>query len=177
MTSQAIEREVAPEIRDEIERFLFREARLLDTEREREWLETMVDPEISYQVFSRQLRYRKDTRGSGDKEVYFYDDNYADLTHRVELRETGLQWVSDPPNRLRRIVGNIEGFEGGRAGEYRVHSNCMVSRNRMVYEQMNYVYGREDILRRGPDGRLRLLKRVIDFDERFVRGKNLLFIL
>ena len=47
----------------------------------------------------------------------------------------------------------------------------------MVYEQMSYAYGREDILRRGADGKLRLLSRVIDFEERFVRGKNLLFIL
>ena len=177
MTTQHQEIAVSREVRDEIERFLFREARLIDTEQEREWLETMVDPEIKYQVFSRQLRYRKDTRGSGDKEVYFFDDNYADLAHRVGLRETGTQWVADPPNRLRRIVGNIEGFEGELAGEYRVYSNCMVTRNRMVYEQMSYAYGREDILRRGADGKLRLLARVIDFEERFVRGKNLLFIL
>ncbi|MES2238016.1 MAG: aromatic-ring-hydroxylating dioxygenase subunit beta [Pseudomonadota bacterium] len=177
MTKHNNEREVTREVRDEIERFLFREARLIDSEQEREWLETMVDTEITYQVFSRQLRYRKDTRGSGDKEVYFFDDNYADLAHRVELCETGMQWVADPPNRLRRIVGNIEGFEGERAGEYRVYSNCMVTRNRMVYEQMSYAYGREDILRRGVDGRLKLLQRVVDFEERFVRGKNLLFIL
>ena len=51
------------------------------------------------------------------------------------------------------------------------------TRNRMVYEQMSYAYGREDILRRDADGRLKLLQRVIDFEERFVRGKNLLFIL
>lgn len=177
MTTQHQEIAVSREVRDEIERFLFREARLIDTEQEREWLETMVDPEIKYQVFSRQLRYRKDTRGSGDKEVYFFDDNYADLGHRIGLRETGTQWVADPPNRLRRIVGNIEGFEGVRAGEYQVYSNCMVTRNRMVYERMSYAYGREDILRRGADGKLRLLSRVIDFEERFVRGKNLLFIL
>jgi len=168
---------VARDIRDEIEQFLFREARLNDTEREREWLETMVDPDIRYQVFSRQLRYRKDNRGSGDREVYFFDDDYAALAYRIGLRETGLQWVSDPPNRLRRIVGNIEAFEGDRPGEYRVFSNCMVSRYRMVYEQMNYVYGRADVLRRDATGQLRLLRRLIDFEERFVRGKNLLFIL
>lgn len=177
MTKNNNEREVTREVRDEIERFLFREARLIDTEQEREWLETLVDPQIKYQVFSRQLRYRKDTRGSGDKEVYFFDDSYADLDHRIGLRETGAQWVADPPNRLRRIVGNIEVFEGERTGEYRVYSNCMVTRNRMVYEQMSYAYGREDILRRDADGRLKLLQRVIDFEERFVRGKNLLFIL
>lgn len=97
MTTQHQEIAVSREVRDEIERFLFREARLIDTEQEREWLETMVDPEIKYQVFSRQLRYRKDTRGSGDKEVYFFDDNYADLGHRIGLRETGTQWVADPP--------------------------------------------------------------------------------
>lgn len=171
------EHEVSREIHDEVERFLFREARLVDSEREREWLETMVDPDVTYQVFSRQLRYRKDSRGSGDRTVYFFDDKYADLSHRVGLRETGVQWVADPPNRMRRIVGNIEVFQGERENEYRVYSNCMVSRHRMVYEQMSYAYGREDILRRATDGKLKLLQRVIDFDERFVRGKNLLFIL
>lgn len=169
---------VTRDIKDEIEQFLFREARLNDNEREREWLETMVDKDIRYQVFSRQLRYRKDTRGSGAKEVYFFDDDFAALSHRIGLRETGLQWVSDPPNRLRRIVGNIEAFDGDRPGDYRVFSNCMVSRHRMVYEHMQYIYGRADVLRRdASSGQLRLVQRQIDFDERFVRGKNLLFIL
>ncbi len=168
---------VSLEIHHEIEQFLFLEAHLLDTEQAREWLTTLVDPEIRYQVGMRQLRYRKDTRNTTPSVVYASDDNWALLDIRIKVIETGLQWVSDPPGRLRHLVSNVLAFNGACDGEYVVRSNCIVVRNRAVYEEMIYVYGRDDVLRRDATRALRLLKRVIDYDQRFVRGKNLLFIL
>ena len=40
----------------EVERLLYREARLLDTEQFSEWLEQVIDPAIRYVVVSRELR-------------------------------------------------------------------------------------------------------------------------
>lgn len=168
----------APEqLRAEAEAFLYREARLLDSEQLREWLGGMIDPDIRYQVWSRQLRLRKDRRAAGPAEVYIYDDDYRVLEMRVQQFESGMQWRTDPPERLRHLVSNVEAFHGEREGEYRVYSNCLVTRNRRVYEESTFVYGREDVLRRDAEGRLRLLRRLVDYDQRFIEGRNLLFFL
>jgi len=165
------------QVRMEVEAFLYREARVLDAEQWREWLGAMVDKDIRYQVWSRQLRMRKDKRVVGPAEVYIYDDDYQVLDMRVQQFESGLQWRSDPPERLRHMVSNVEAFQGERQGEYLVYSNCLVTRNRRVYEESSFVYGREDVLRRDSEGRLRLLRRLIDYDQRFIEGRNLLFFL
>lgn len=165
------------QVRQEIEEFLYREARLLDSERLREWLSGMVDKDIRYQVWSRQLRMRKDKRVVGPAEIFIYDDDYQVLDMRVQQFESGLQWRSDPPERLRHLVSNVEAFQGERQGEYLVYSNCLVTRNRRVYEESTFVYGREDTLRRDDEGRLRLLHRKVDYDQRFIEGRNLLFFL
>lgn len=170
-------RAVSADLHREIEAFLYREARLLDTERQREWLEHMVDKAIEYKVWSHQLRFRKDKRSSGPTDVYMYDDDYRSLDVRVAQFETGLQWRVDPPERVRHIVSNVEAFEGEAKGTYQVFSNCLVIRNRRVYEESTFVYGREDTLRRAGDGRLLLLRRHVDYDQRFVPGRNLLFFL
>ena len=165
------------ELRDEVEQFLYREARLLDEEREREWLDEMVDRDIRYQVFIRQLRYKRDEKRSGPRQVYAYDDDWAGLDARVKVLESVQVWVHDPVSRQRHLVTNVEAYVGAHENEYAVYSNCHVARNRAVYEEMHHIYGRRDILRRDAVGHLRLLRRVIDYDQRFVRGKNLLFIL
>ncbi|MBB3862888.1 naphthalene 1,2-dioxygenase subunit beta [Novosphingobium hassiacum] len=162
-------------LRDEVEAFLYRESRLLDTDRQREWLETMVSEKVHYHVFSRQLRLRKDRAVSGPDNVEIYDEDYAMLDARVRQIESGMQWRIDPPERLRHIVSNVEVFECDEG--LQVYSNCIVIRNRRLYEEDTYVYGRDDILCRCPDGNLRLLRRVIDYDQRVISGRNLLFFL
>ena len=48
----------------EIERFLTREARLLDQERLHEWL-ALLAPDIRYQLPVQEVRYRNDTKPIG----------------------------------------------------------------------------------------------------------------
>lgn len=161
----------------EVERFLYREARLLDTERLSDWLEQIVDPGIRYVVTSRELRYRKDHRYSAPPVVFIYDDDYAFLKARVDQFHSGMQWRVDPPERYRRLVTNIEVFETGKKDEYAVRSNCLGVRSRRAYEIDQFVYCREDVVRRCPIGTLRLVQRRIDFDERSVAGRNMVMIL
>ncbi len=165
------------ELWTEAERFLYREARLLDTERLSEWLEKIVDPEIRYQVVSRELRYRKEKRYAGPAEVFMFDDDFAFLKARVDQFHSGMQWRVDPPERYRRLVTNVEVFQTGTEGELAVRSNCFATRARRAYEIDHFVYCREDLLRRCPFGTLRLVQRRIDFDERSVAGRNLVMIL
>ena len=168
-------RPVSIELHHEIEQFLYREARMLDSEQQREWLEIMVDPQIHYQMVIREERFRKDRGAAAVKEVMPYDDDYRSLDLRVRQFETGLQTALDPAPRMRRLVTNVEAYHHENDGEYLVLSNGITSRCRRLYEHDQAVFGREDVLRRDENGELRLLSRRIDFDQRVVQSKNLLF--
>lgn len=170
-------RPVSIELHHEIEQFLYREARLLDSEMLREWLDTIVSPDIRYQMVMREERFRKDKSPVEAREVMPYDDDHAALDLRVKQFETGLQTMMDPPQRMRRVVTNIEAYHRDDEGEFLVYSNGIASRFRRLYEHEQTVFGRKDVLRRGPDGTLRLVSRRIDLDERVVRNKNLLFFI
>jgi 3-phenylpropionate/cinnamic acid dioxygenase small subunit len=170
-------RPVAIDVHHEIEQFLYREARMLDGERLREWLDTVVDPGIRYQMVMSQERFRKDKSPAAAREVMAYDDDHAALDMRVRQFETGIQTMLDPPQRMRRFISNIEACHLDNAGEYRVFSYGTATRFRRLYENEQTIFGREDVLKRGEDGRLRLLSRRIDLDERVIRNKNLLFFL
>lgn len=161
----------------EVERLLHREARLLDTEQFSEWLEQVLDPTIRYVVVSRELRYRKERRYDAPVEMFLFNDDYSFLKARVDQFNSGMQWRTDPPERYRRLVTNIEVFLTGTKGELVVRSNVLAQRSRRAYEIDQFTCCREDLVRRCPAGSLRLVQRRIDFDERSIAGRNLLLFL
>lgn len=72
-----------------------REAELLDTGREREWLETMVSKEIVYQLPLRQTVERE--RGNGfSKTTFHLDESYGSLLTRVLRNESAFAWPRIP---------------------------------------------------------------------------------
>lgn len=160
-----------------VERLLYREARLLDTEQYSEWLEQVLAPTIRYVVVSRELRFRKERRYSAPIEVFLFNDDLTFLKARVDQFNTGMQWRTDPPERYRRLVTNIETFLTGNPDELVVRSNVLVQRSRRAYEIDQFTYCREDLVQRDPAGSLRLTQRRVDFDERSVSGRNLLMFL
>ncbi|MBT9461536.1 MAG: aromatic-ring-hydroxylating dioxygenase subunit beta [Rugosibacter sp.] len=168
---------VAHDIYHEIEQTLYREARLICEERLREWLDTMIDQDILYQAVSRQLRVRKDSRYAAKDHVNIFNENYHYLAMRVTQSESPMQWTADPREIVRHFINNLEVYEGESPGEYKVFANCYVVRNRRIYEEMTYSYSRKDVWRKNAQGQFRLLKRLSEVDERFMRGKNLNFIL
>jgi 3-phenylpropionate/cinnamic acid dioxygenase small subunit len=170
-------RPVSIEVHHEIEQFLCREARMLDNEMLRDWLSTMLDPGIRYQLVIRDERFRKDKSPDEAREIMPFDDDYNILDLRIRQFETGLQTMLDPAQRMFRIISNVEAFHNDEEGEFTVLSYGIVSRFRRQYEHESSVYGREDVLKRGDDGKLRLLSRRIQLGERVVRNKNLLFFL
>lgn len=161
----------------EVERLLHREARLLDTEHFSEWLEQVLDPTIRYVVVSRELRYRKERRYDAPVEMFLFNDDFTFLKARIDQFNSGMQWRTDPPERYRRLVTNIEVFLTGTKGELVVRSNVLAQRSRRAYEIDQFTCCREDLVRRCPAGTLRLVQRRIDFDERSVAGRNLLLFL
>ena len=161
----------------EVERLLYREARLLDCEQYTEWMEQVVDPAIRYVVISRELRYRKERRYGLPAEMYLFNEDFGFLKARVDQFNSGMQWRTDPAERYRRLVTNIEVFLTGRKDELVVRSNVLAQRSRRVYEVDQFICCREDLVRRCPAGSLRLVQRRIDFDERSIAGRNLLLFL
>lgn len=168
---------VSIDLHHEIEQFLYREARMLDSEKLREWLDGIVDSEIRYQMVMHEERFRKDKSPPEAKQVMPYDDDYAALDLRIRQFESGLQTMLDPPQRLRRFITNVEAYHHDKEGEYLVLSYGIASRFRRLYEHEQVIFGREDVLRRAQDGKFRLVSRRIDLDERVVRNKNLLFFV
>ena len=169
---------VSLEVHNEIERFYFREARLQNRADHRQWLDTMVDRDVHYWLPVWEVRFRKDPRpGPSLKDPAIYNDTFDDLDTRIRRMETGLVWMEDPPARIRHMVTNIEPYEGAFPGYYEVYSNVHVYRNRRQRDETNMYAGREDLLRRDSDGKLRLLRRKLDIDQRVVLDKNLNFFM
>ena len=160
-----------------VERLLHREARLLDTEQFSEWLEQVLDPAIRYVVVSRELRYRKERRYGAPVERFLVNDDYTFLKARLDQFDSGMQWRTDPPERYRRLVTNIEVFLTDSNDDLVVRSNVLAQRSRRAYEIDQFTCCREDLVRRDAAGGLRLVQRRIDFDERSVAGRNLLLFL
>ena len=77
----------------ELERFLYREVRLLEEERYEEWLGTMTD-DIHYWMPGIQARFRKDkTPRYSHTRMAHFDDDMLNLRRRVtrSLHETAWQ--------------------------------------------------------------------------------------
>jgi 3-phenylpropionate/cinnamic acid dioxygenase small subunit len=168
----------------EIERFLYREARLLDERRFHEWLELLTD-DIHYWMAARSNRYPRRSKAiaildpgryveedlTGDDELAILDETKETLAARVARLDTGMAWAEDPPSRTRHFVANIEVEPGDGEAELEVHSNFIVYRSRAETEQDFYVGARRDILRR-VDGQWKIARRKLTLDQNVLTAKN-----
>lgn len=84
-----------------VERFLFREARLMDGHALKEWLELWTE-DCLYWVPSN----RSDTDPSREVSIIYADR--ASLEFLLGRLASGAAWAQDPPSRLCRVVGNVE---------------------------------------------------------------------
>jgi 3-phenylpropionate/cinnamic acid dioxygenase small subunit len=168
----------------EVEQFLYREARLLDERRFREWLDLFTD-DVRYWMGARSNRYPRTSKAisilspnryveddhTRDDELSIFDESKETLSGRVARLETGMAWAEDPPSRTRHLITNIE-VAGDAGAELTVHSNFIVYRSRAETEQDFYVGAREDLLRR-VDGGLKIARRKMTLDQNVLSAKNL----
>src|SRR5690606_16933557 len=105
------------QLHHEIQQWLYREARLLDGERFREWL-SMLAPEIHYWLQLRENRFRRDRRPepTPSTSASVFNDDLHDLELRIKRFDTGLVWSEDPAPRVCRSVTNVEIAGGGEEG-------------------------------------------------------------
>jgi 3-phenylpropionate/cinnamic acid dioxygenase small subunit len=170
-------------IRD-IEQFIYREARLLDERRFREWLKLFTD-DIRYRMVQRTTRYPKTSKAIilADPDRYddddlphegglaLYDENMDTLERRVLRLETGLAWSEDPPSRTRRLITNIEVEPTDVASEIMVRANFLVYKNRAETEQDFFIGTRKDLLRQ-VDGAWKIASRKLVLDQTVILAKN-----
>jgi 3-phenylpropionate/cinnamic acid dioxygenase small subunit len=172
------------EVLREVEQFLYKEARLLDTRRFSEWLELLTD-DIRYWMPTRSNRYPVNSKAisildgsryeeqelSEDDELAIMEETKVTLSQRVARLDTGMAWAEDPPSRTRHIITNIELEPGDSPDQMRVYSNFVMYRNRGQADQDFYVGSREDMLRREA-GQLRICSRKIVLDQNVLLAKN-----
>lgn len=145
----------------EIQKWLYREARLLDEERFQDWLQTLA-PDIHYWLPLRENRFRRDRRPEATPatSASVFNDDFDDLVLRIKRFETGLVWSEDPPPRVSHIVTNIEVLEGDATSGLSVLSNVSIVRSRRQDEEVTFNARRRDQFRK-IDGEWKLARRHI----------------
>jgi 3-phenylpropionate/cinnamic acid dioxygenase small subunit len=168
----------------EIERFLYREARLLDERRFHDWLQLLTD-DIRYWMGARTNRYPKTSKAiaildparyveddvTKEDELAILDEDKTTLDGRVRRLDTGMAWAEDPPSRTRHLITNIEVESGETDSELKVYCNFIVYRSRAELEEDFYVGTRQDVLRQ-VDGAWKIARRRIILDQNVLSAKN-----
>lgn len=157
----------------EIETFLKREARLLDTERYDDWLALLAD-DIHYWMPAIESRRRANNGGATylPGRMAFFDDYLEHLQKRVTRFKQPTAWAEDPPTRHVHVIGNVEAYPGQAASEYLVYSTFVNYRSRVEADNDMLIGRRTDVIRRTPQG-LRLARRKIVITQTLLQAKNL----
>ena len=169
----------------QVEQFLYREARMLDSRQFHQWTELLAD-DLRYWIPMRSNRYSAISKSisildgsryeeddmSKESDQAFMDEDKGSLERRVARLDTGMAWAEDPPSRTRHFISNVEVEPGERESEVKVYSNFIMYRSRGETEEDFYVGSREDVLR-NVDGNLLLASRKIVFEQNVLSAKNL----
>lgn len=164
---------VDPATAYEIDLFLKREARLLDTERYDDWLAMLAD-DIHYWMPAVESRRRANNGGATHLpgRMAFFDDYMEHLQKRVSRFKQPTAWAEDPPTRHTHVISNIEAYQGDAENEYVVYSTFVNYRSRVETDNDLLIGRRTDVIRRTPEG-LRLARRKILITQTILQAKNL----
>ncbi|MCP3725894.1 3-phenylpropionate/cinnamic acid dioxygenase subunit beta [Paraburkholderia sp. CNPSo 3272] len=166
------EHQVDRETTYRIEQFLFREARMLDSERWEDWLALMTE-DIHYWMPAIENRRRADKLGAyAPGRGAYFDDNHFDLQRRVARFMQPSAWAEDPPTRHVHVISNVEACPAEVDAEYRVHSVFVNYRSRGEADNDLILGRREDILRE-TEGGLRIARRKIVITQSLLMSKNI----
>lgn len=145
----------------QIQRFLFREAGLLDRRQYADWL-ALTTPDIRYCIMAAV------SRDAGVKAVEYaiVDCDATGLKSRIDqISNPKLTRAENPPSMMRRAITNMEAFHTTVAEEVVVTSYLLAYRARPhLPEGGFYVASRQDTLRRIADG-WRIARRDVRLDQ------------
>ena len=170
-----------------VERFLYREARLLDDRLHVEWLRLLAEDfryemplrttaEPEHDLEGKDAMWDVERELSSEHELGFWNDNKLALAVRVSRSRQVQAWADSPPPRTRRIVGNVTVEAGAPNGELAVRSNLLLSYGRLDEPARIFTAERRDRLRPDPEpGFLLVHRRVIPDWTVFPAGQMNLF--
>ena len=104
--------------RSDVEDFLYREARLLDTARFEEWLDLFTDDALYW------VPAGKDDIDPSQHVSIIHDDKAAMAT-RIKRLRSGFAFSQDPASRVHRLISNVE-VTGPKEGSSIFEVNCMM---------------------------------------------------
>lgn len=168
-TQQALDRLL---FEREIERFLYREAELLDDRRYDDWIDLIAEDIHYHMPVRRNVKFGEQHRENSDSEseISWFDEGKRTLAGRVRQLNTGLHWAEEPFSRIRHIITNIQVGEL-RGDEVDVRSNFFVWTNRLRDEVNIFVGTRQDVLRRDSETGFKVAKRLILLDQNVLLSK------
>lgn len=158
-----------------VEKFYYKEARLLDDRLFTEWLTLWADDAhlwapLRYNLSRREQQFEY----SGEDDFGYFDDDKPNLEKRVRGLETGQAWAEDPPTRTRRLITNVEVEpDDSGVGDYRPGPHFLVYRNRMEADVDLHAGCRRDILRRTATDGLLIARREVILDNNVLLSRNL----
>ena len=157
----------------EVQQFLFREARMLDERRFKEWIGLFTD-DLLYWAPILTNRVGRDAAREVERfgESAHFEDDKTSLTNRIKRFDTGMAWAEVPPSRTRHLISNVEIEPTPAAEEVRARSAFIVYRSHLEHDQEIYAGARIDTLRRA-QGDWKIARREIYLDQAAVLGKNL----
>jgi phthalate 3,4-dioxygenase beta subunit len=158
--------------------FLIEEAAILDAGDWARWL-GLLTADVRY-VMPVRVTMVHDAVERAAGMAHFDEDRYA-IEKRVQRLLTDHAWTEDPRSRTRHLVTNVRcpmDRDGGDDGRIDVESTVLLFRSRADDRAPEWVCAqRRDLLRREPDGALRLADRHITVEESVLRTQNLAIFL
>lgn len=160
--------------------WLVDEAWMLDAQSYSDWLDLLTD-DIHYLMPVRVTTALGAGYDTSPGMAHFDEDKYS-LSRRVARFLTEHAWTEDPPSRLRHHLSNVRAFAADLDGHLVedhlvVESATLLFRSRGDVREGSFVSaGREDVLRRTPEG-WKLARRTILVDDSVMRMQNLAIFL
>jgi 3-phenylpropionate/cinnamic acid dioxygenase small subunit len=160
--------------------WLVDETWMLDAQSYSDWLDLLTD-DIHYLMPVRVTTALGAGFDTSPGMAHFDEDKYS-LSRRVARFLTEHAWTEDPPSRLRHHLSNVRTFAADLDGQLVedhlvVESATLLFRSRGDVREGSFVSaGREDLLRRTPEG-WKLARRTILVDDSVMRMQNLAIFL
>jgi 3-phenylpropionate/cinnamic acid dioxygenase small subunit len=153
----------------QIEQFLYREARLLDERRFKEWIELFTEDSR----YVMPLRLNREDGAAWESHSKSFDDTRQTLAIRVERLSTDYAWAEQPPSRVRHFITNLITETTANPTELIARCNELIYRSRGDVTDVNIISGqRVDRLRRTEAG-WRIAHRWVALDQSTLATHNL----
>src|SRR5262249_46375345 len=96
-------------LQGQVERFLYREARLLDERKLTDWLDLLADDLVYWMPMRRNIKFGDwDLEfTSADTEINWFDEGKDVLAGRIRQLNTGVHWPEEPVSRFEHFVTNV----------------------------------------------------------------------